>query len=163
LPENPRAIEGITRTQLKKIELLKSFISQFNEAEFLREETRLNSFAKSGTYFQSRLQGVRDREHIEIAFLNSQNNLIATKRLFEGTISEAPIFPREIIKEAFNHNAKNIIIAHNHPGGSRQPSSADLEITRKIKEALNTVQVGLIDHIIVAGNSYVSLMEQGLM
>jgi DNA repair protein RadC len=158
--ENPRAIEGVTRTQAKKLELLKALISQYNETMFVREEKSLNSSAKSGEYFLTRLRGVRDREYLEIAFLNAQNNLIATNRMFEGSIDEAPIYPREIIKEVLNHNAKSIIVAHNHPGGTLQPSGADIEMTRRVGTALDTIGVKLLDHIIVAGDRYISLKEK---
>ena len=159
---HPAAL-ALTAKQAEKLQVLKSFISEYNETEFLNESTILNSTTKAGEYFKARLSNVKDKEHFEVAFLNAQNEVIATKTLFEGTINEAPIYPRIIIQEALNHDAHSAMIAHNHPGGSIRPSSADIQITQKIKSALEVIQIKLFDHIIVAGENYYSFAEQGTL
>lgn len=95
--------------------------------------------------------------------LDSQNRLIKTEIVSYGTINEAHVYPREIIKSVLSNNANAVILAHVHPGGSQRPSNADLDVTRKIIAALKTINVAVIDHIIVAGNSFVSLAEKGLL
>ena len=159
---HPAAL-ALTAKQAEKLQVLKSFISEYNETEFLNETTQLNSSTKAGEYFKARLSNVKDKEHFEVAFLNSQNEIISVKTIFEGTINEAPVYPRLIIQEALNHDANNVVIAHNHPGGSCTPSNADVEVTQKIKAALATISIHVIDHIIVAGDSFVSFAEKGLL
>lgn len=161
--EHPAAVDGITKTQFRKIISLVSLIRQYNEVEFLREEDTLDTSSKAGEYFIRRLKGKVDKEVFEIAFLSAKNKVIATKTLFVGTINESPVYPREIIKEALNHDANSVMIAHNHPGGSLQPSGADIEATKRISVALKTVSIKLLDHIIVADNKYMSFAEKGFI
>lgn len=162
LLEHPAAT-GITKTQVEKINSLVSLIRQYNEVEFLKEEVTLDSSTKAGEYFKNRLKGKVDKEYFEISFLNTRNTVIATETAFEGTLDESPIYIREIIKAAINHDAKSIMIAHNHPGGSLQPSRADVETTDRVKAALNVIGIKLLDHIIVAGNQYISFCEKGFL
>ena len=129
----------------------------------MREEDTLDTSSKAGEYFIRRLKGKVDKEVFEIAFLSAKNKVIATKTLFVGTINESPVYPREIIKEALNHDANSVMIAHNHPGGSLQPSRADIEATKRISVALKTVSIKLLDHIIVADNKYMSFAEKGFI
>lgn len=161
--DHPNAVAELKPAQRKRIESLKEFIPLWNEAEFLNEETTLDSSEKGGKYFKNRIGNCTDREHFEMALLNSQNKLIATKTLFVGTINESAVFPREIVKVAIDHNALTVILAHNHPGGSLKPSSADRDVTAKIVKALDTIGVKVLDHIIAASGGYFSFAENGLM
>jgi DNA repair protein RadC len=81
----------------------------------------------------------------------------------KGTINEAPVYPRIIVETALRHKANSIILAHNHPGGSLKASGADIDVTRKICQAMKPISIHVADHIIVAGDRYVSFAEQGLM
>ena len=110
-------------------------------------------------YFRLRLSG-EDREHFEVAFLDSAHRLITTERMFSGTIDSAAVYPREIVKTALQHNARAIILAHNHPSGSSIPSQADIKITHRIKEAAQLVELAVLDHIIV-GSDACSMAKQG--
>ena len=83
--------------------------------------------------------------------------------LHEGTINEAPVYPRLIVETALRHQAASIILAHNYPGGSLQPSQADVDVTRKIKQATEAISIIVADHIIVAGESYYSFAENRLL
>ncbi len=95
--------------------------------------------------------------------LNSQNKINYTALVHEGTINEAPVYPRIIVETALRYKASSVILAHNHPGGSLKPSNADIEVTRKICDALKTISINVIDHMICAGNAYFSFAEQGLL
>ncbi|HEY9271197.1 JAB domain-containing protein, partial [Achromobacter sp.] len=83
--------------------------------------------------------------------------------MFRGTLSETSVYPREVVKAAIRHNAHSILIAHNHPSGSSQPSRADVEVTRRLKEAVALVNVTLVDHVIVAAGSGLSMAQKGLI
>ena len=105
----------------------------------------------------------RDRETFVVVFLNGRNALISTEIIFEGTLTQATVFPREIVKYAILKNAAAIICAHNHPSGQLQPSGDDNQITRKIQQACETVSVQMLDHLIIAGGEYFSFADSGLL
>jgi DNA repair protein RadC len=95
-------------------------------------------------------------------WLDAQNRLITTEELFRGTLTQTSVYPREVVKRALAHNAAAVILAHNHPSGVAEPSAADVSLTRVLKEALNLVDVRLLDHFIVAGTEQpLSLAERG--
>jgi DNA repair protein RadC len=102
-------------------------------------------------------------EHCLALYLDNQLHLIATGELARGTLNQATIYPREVVREALGHHAAAIILAHNHPSGNAQPSHADQIFTRQLKEALLLVDIKLLDHIIVAGNHVTSMAEQGFL
>lgn len=95
--------------------------------------------------------------------LDAQNRVNYAALVHEGTINEAPVYPRLIVETALRHQANSVILAHNHPGGSLQPSQADIEVTKRITAALEAISIGVVDHIIVAGERYVSFAEKGLI
>ena len=105
----------------------------------------------------------RDRETFVVLFLNGRNALIATEIVFEGTLTQAVVFPREIIKYALLKNAAAIICGHNHPSGEIKPSGDDQAITRKIKQACQLVDIQLLDHLIIAAGEYYSFADSGLL
>lgn len=160
--EHPKAVP-CTAAQKKKLIALNEFISSYREALFLKETIEINSSQKAKDYFLSRLCNKYDFERFEVAFLNTQNEIIATQTLSEGVINEAVVYPRKLVEAVINHDASRVILAHNHPGGSLKPSSADIELTKKLYEALKTISVAIIDHIIVANNETYSFAEQGLL
>lgn len=157
--ENPTALE-ITKPQLEKIEALRELKGLYGNLRVAESDKYvIDSSYKAGNYFKNYFTGIKDKERFVCSFLNSQNTIISTKVVFEGTINEAPIYPREIVKAALLNNACSVAFAHNHPGGSLKPSNADLNVTSRIREAMRTVSINVIDHIIVAGDSYYSFAE----
>lgn len=97
-------------------------------------------------------------------WLDAQNRLIASEEMFRGSLTQTSVYPREVVKSALQHNAAAVIFAHNHPSGVSEPSLADTLLTRQLKEALALVDVRLLDHFIVAGNtSPLSLAERGMV
>jgi len=105
----------------------------------------------------------RDRETFVVCFLNRRNALLSTEVLFEGTLTQAVIFPREIVKYALLKNAAAIICGHNHPSGEVKPSGDDQTITSKIKKACELVDVQLLDHLIIANGEFFSFADSGLL
>ena len=104
-----------------------------------------------------------ESERFDVLFLNSQNKLIEHIPMFCGTIDGASVYPREIIKKALELNASALIIAHNHPSGSLVPSHADKDITKKIKDAAELMDIRLLDHLIVGGMDTYSFAENDLI
>lgn len=105
----------------------------------------------------------REREAFGVLFLNAAHRLIAFEVLFEGTLTQTSVYPRELVRRALAHNAGAVILSHNHPSGNAEPSHADEFLTQSIKSALALVDVRVLDHVIVAGADAVSLAERGLL
>ena len=103
------------------------------------------------------------REVFLVLFLDAQNRVVTTEEMFSGTLTQASVYPREVVKRALHHNAASVIFAHNHPSGIAQQSQADELITKQLKEALALVDVRVLDHFIVAGNTTLSFVERGLL
>jgi DNA repair protein RadC len=96
-----------------------------------------------------------------VLMLDSQNRLIEARELFRGTVSQTAVYPREVVKAALVANAASVILAHNHPSGVAEASRADRMLTDALKSALATVDIAVLDHLIVAGSTTVSFAERG--
>ena len=106
---------------------------------------------------------LEEREHFHVLFLNNQHKLLLDDRLFSGTIDGASVYPREVVKRALQCNAAAVILAHNHPSGICVPSEADKGITDKLKQALSTIDIRILDHIIVGHMETYSFAEHGAL
>ncbi|WP_411743761.1 RadC family protein [Reinekea sp.] len=111
------------------------------------------------------LAKMRDLDHEEFAciWLDNQHQVLAFETLFKGTIDSAAVYPREVIKTALKHNAAAVIIAHNHPSGIAEPSQADQLLTEKLKKAFSSIDVRLLDHMVVGQGVVVSFAERGIL
>jgi len=105
--------------------------------------------------------GHRQVEHCIALYLDNQLRVIATGELARGTLSQASVYPREVVREALRHHAAALIVAHNHPSGLAEPSAADRGFTQQLKQALALVDIKLVDHLIVAGAAVISMAELG--
>ena len=112
-------------------------------------------------YLKVSLKGAVDEE-FKMLFLDNRNQLIAVETFETGTVNRSVVYPRKVVERALYNHASGVIIAHNHPAGTLQPSQDDSTITNAIKTALETVDIVLLDHIIIGGNSYFSFKENGL-
>lgn len=105
------------------------------------------------------------REKAEVfacLFLDNRNRVISFDKMFFGTIDGASVYPREVVRAAINHNAAAVIFAHNHPSGVAEPSNADEQITKRLKDALALVDVRVLDHFVI-GDDIVSFAERGIL
>lgn len=100
-----------------------------------------------------------EREVFALLFLDVKNRLIACELMFNGTLTSCSVYPREVVKAALNHNAHAVILSHNHPSGSAEPSESDCALTCVLKDALAMVDVKVLDHIIVGGGTTHSFAE----
>ena len=123
----------------------------------------LRSSREVADYLNHSLRHLK-KEVFKVIFLDSSLAIIATELLFEGTLASNTIYPRELIKAALGHNAAALVIAHNHPSGSLEPSSADKELTRTLLSACQMMDIQLLDHLIIgAGSQPFSFADHGLM
>ncbi|WOO48771.1 DNA repair protein RadC [Hafnia alvei] len=131
-------------------------------ARRFKRRTKLTSPNQTREYFKLKLASY-EYEAFCAMFLNNQNQVLAFKELFRGTINETAIYPREVVKQALLLNAAAIIFVHNHTSGDPEPSQADKHITLKLKYALELVDIRVLDHFVVGGTESVSFAERGFL
>lgn len=148
LPPNPigAAIELVKRAYVTQMEQRSCFESPGAVRDYLRIQTRDLQY-----------------EVFIVLFLDARHRLIAAEEMFRGTLTQTSVYPREVVKRALHHNASAVILSHNHPSGSAEPSTADEMLTRTLKETLALVEVRVLDHMIVAGSDVLSFAERGLI
>jgi DNA repair protein RadC len=105
----------------------------------------------------------KNREVFLVIFLNGRNQIIKMEILFEGTLSTSAVYPREVVKRTIDNDAAALVFVHNHPSGNPNPSQDDLTITKKLKKAVQAIDVSVHDHLIIAGNDVYSFADHGLI
>lgn len=118
--------------------------------------------AETIDYLQLKL-AEREHEVFCVMYLDNRHRILCFEELFRGSIDSTHVYPREIVKLALQHNAAAVILAHNHPSGSAEPSQADQQITQRIKETLTLFEIRVLDHIVIGAIETVSFAERGLM
>ena len=103
----------------------------------------------------------QEHEVFGVIFLDAKHRVLAFEVLFHGSIDGASVYPRQVVKRALAHNAAALILTHNHPSGVAEPSQADRVLTRRLKEALELVDVRVLDHFIVGDGEPLSMAEYG--
>lgn len=126
----------------------------------LRERETLHDPLASARYLKSRLAGY-PYEVFACLFLDNRHRVIAFEELFRGSIDGAHVHPREVVRRCIAHNAAAAILAHNHPSGIAEPSAEDRAITRRLREALNLIEVRLLDHFVIGDGAPTSLAQRG--
>jgi DNA repair protein RadC len=159
--EHPTSVNA-TETQRKKIDQLKELRNLYHNLKSQDKVYRIDSSQKAGEYFREYFADTKDKERFACSFLDTSNRIIATKIISTGTINQAPVFPREILKSALLYDSCSVILAHNHPGGSMSPSPEDITVTKLIGDALATIRINVMDHIIVGDENFTSFAEKGL-
>lgn len=128
----------------------------------LRERAVFDSPRTVGEYLQLQL-GSRAHEVFAVLFLNAQHRLIAMEELFRGTLTQASVYPREVVLRALHHHAAAVVLAHNHPSGVAEPSRADEMLTQNLKSSLALVDVRVLDHVLVSASGWRSMADLGLV
>ena len=105
--------------------------------------------------------GPLEREVCACMFLDNRHQMIEYNELFLGTVNQASVYPREIVKRALTLNASTLVLLHNHTSGSCEPSEPDKTITKRVQAALALIDITLLDHVVVGGGTYVSFAERG--
>jgi len=109
------------------------------------------------------LSGAARREMFLVCFLNSQNQVITTEVLFEGTLNTSAVYPREVVERVIALGCGSLILCHNHPSGCTTPSSSDRAVTRKLQKAMEAIDVQILDHIILGGSEFFSFADHRLI
>ncbi len=121
----------------------------------------LESVCAAKDYWKLRLSGLKN-EQFAIMYLDTKHKVIACETLFKGTLNTCYVYPRTVLQRVIKLNAAAVMFAHNHPSGTSEPSQADIAITNKLTDACNTIDVQVLDHIIVGKDCY-SFAEHGLI
>lgn len=130
----------------------------------ITEEIRAGEVLNSPRIVKEYLQmllALRGYESFVVLFVDVKNRLIASEELFRGSLTQTSVYPREVVKACLTHNAASVILAHNHPSGTPEPSPADHALTQALKQALALIDVRVLDHFVVAGRQVYSFAEHG--
>jgi DNA repair protein RadC len=160
--ENLKSIEGLGEAAAVNIAALREFFGIYFTDKGRQDKDQITKMSSLLEILRASI-GHKTNEVLFAIFLNPANEVLATKELGEGTVSQASAFPRRILEECLKLKATSIILAHNHPGGIAEPSGMDERITIEIQKALALVEISLQDHIILAGNEYYSFKRMGLL
>ena len=152
---------GLGRARYAQLQALLEMVRR-NLQEQLQRADALENPNATRTFLSSRLRHL-PYEVFACLFLDNRHRVIEYEELFRGTIDGASVHPREVVRQALHHNAAAIILAHNHPSGVAEPSRADIQLTRRLVEALSLVDVRVIDHVVIGDGPGVSLAERGLL
>lgn len=135
------------------------------QRQLLEQATQPDTLTSSAATRRYLISKFRFHEHevFSCVFLNNQHHVVKIEELFRGTIDGAAVYPREVVKRCLYHNAAAVIFAHNHPSGVAEPSQADLAITQRLKDALGTIEVRVLDHLVIGCNQIVSMAERNML
>ena len=155
------AVAGVGKARLAILMALPELARRYFESS-LDMGQPIRSPADTEAFLRARL---RDLPHELFCglYLDSRHRVVRFVELFRGTIDGTSVYPREVVKEALAANAAAVILAHNHPSGVAEPSQADERITRRLKAALDLVDIRLLDHLIVGDGVTTSLASRGLL
>lgn len=160
-PESLRRVKGISDAGIAAIRIARASALRLLKAE-IAERPMLGNWQALLDYLRADM-AASHIERVRVLFLNTRNILIRDEVVAEGSIDQAPVYVREIVKRAMDLGAAAIIVVHNHPSGDPKPSRADIEITRMLSEAGRKLGVTVHDHLIIAADGHASMKALGLM
>ena len=155
-----KTVKGLGPAKFAQIIAVKA-IAQRSLKATLKRKLAIHNSDEVRSFLLTKMRAY-ENEVFACLLLNTKNQLIKYQELFQGSINSASVYPREVVKLALKHNAAAIIFAHNHPSGSQQPSRADKQLTRQLKDALDLIDVTVLDHIIIGEGTF-SMAERGLI
>ena len=160
-PNQLVAIKGLGPAKQAEITAVSELVNRAMR-ESLEVRSVLRDPADVRQYLQLQLGG-KTKEVFAVLFLNTQHHLLAMEELFQGTLTQATVYPREVAVAALRHHAAAVILAHNHPSGHSEPSSADIHLTETLTRTLQLIDVRVLDHMIVTAGGVYSMAEHGLI
>jgi DNA repair protein RadC len=160
-PEELKKIEGFGPATEVFWLLWRETWARLHESS-VRERAVLSSPDAVIRFARARL-GIQATEEFWIALVDNKNRLMEWERVSQGTVSQAPVYPREVLAKALLHKASGIILVHNHPGGDPKPSSQDVNLTRRIVRAASDLDLRVLDHLIVTDTTHYSFQENGML
>ena len=155
---NPK-LYGLTKSQQEKVSALRDVLATYTS---MREGITGKAIRQAKDAVEVAAQNLRtlDHEELWVAYLSKENVVIAYEMLFKGSLDAVTISHRQIIARALSRNASNIILFHNHPSGNPTPSLSDINQTRMVNNACKTMEIQLLDHIIIGAGNYYSFADE---
>lgn len=160
-PENLSLIPEIGNATIALFKLMQQVLQRVTQEQLLKKPI-VGSWDQLITYARTSI-GYKTKENLHILYLNTKNMLITDEVHEHGSTNSISIYPREIAKSALYYDASSVILIHNHPSGVTKPSDSDLSITKDIQKALLSINVSVIDHVIISSTSYFSFKAHGLL
>jgi len=157
-----REVKGMGDAKACQIKAALELAKRFSQQRWNRQEVRVQNSEEVYRYLHLRLRDL-SREVFQVLFLTTRHDIITDRILFEGSLTESVVSPREIIAAALQDAAAAVILVHNHPSGDPHPSSEDKKVTEKIILACRPFDLTVLDHLIIGRDSYFSFADQGLI
>lgn len=154
-------VDGVGKANSVGILLIKAVADRYLEARIIFRDVVKNS--EDLMNYLNHIIGYKAKEHFVGIFLDAKNRVLASEILFSGSLTQSSVYPREVIIHALYHKAAAVIFAHNHPSGDVSPSKSDLQITKKLCFALNSVGILVQEHIITGTQGFFSFAAKGLI
>ncbi len=152
-------VKGIGDTSIVLIKLIRSLLTKYSEERMFSADA-INSPERVYEFSKFKL-GSKSNESLMAIFLNTKNMVINYEIISEGSIDSVAVYPRRIIEQALKYNASGIILVHNHPSGDTEPSTSDRELTSELKNISESMDIRLLDHVIVSKKGYYSFSQKG--
>lgn len=160
-PARLRGVDGVGDAVVLELKLVEAAATRLARARVI-DRPVISSWDALLDYCHTAMAH-RDVEQFRVLFLDRKNTLIADEEQARGTVDHVPVYPREVLKRALEHNASALILVHNHPSGDPTPSQADIEMTERIRAAGEMLSVTLHDHLIIGREREISFRSQGLL
>ena len=152
-------VRGIGKNKAMQLLAMAELGKRYNKEKRSNIITKISCAQEVFNLFKEDLED-KKQEHFYIVMLNNQNNIIGKELLTKGILDASIIHPREIFKSAIRNSSSKIILVHNHPSGNPEPSREDLDITKRLMEAGEIVDIKIIDHVIIGGDEWWSWAEE---
>lgn len=159
--EDLKLVDGIGESAAVLLKLVPQIVQKARIAE-AEKETVLTTVSRVGAYLLERYEGEKHEVLYQLC-LDRKGKLLACKRLHDGGVAGAELDVRRVVENAILTRASGVILAHNHPSGIALPSAEDVAATARVRDALRTIEVELVDHIIVADGDFVSMERSGYL
>ncbi len=160
--EDLAKVKGMGKESALALKAFRSVLSYYFSEELYDNPGQINSLTSLIDYAKSQI-GDKHNEVMLVVYLNAKGEVIHSDIISEGTINQLTAYPRKMVEDALRHNASSLIMVHNHPGGNPEPSSADIELTDLIGNALSVVDIDISEHLILAGSEYFSFASKGML
>lgn len=152
-------IDGVGPKNVFGLKLIPAVSRRYLETKVVHSEPLNNAAALFDFLYHS--MAAKSRECFKVLFLDAKNRVTGVETLFEGTLTASSVYPREVVQAAIHHRAAAVIFAHNHPSGDPEPSTADVDITRRLVLACMTVGITVHEHLVVGNGQYYSFADHG--
>lgn len=153
--------KGLGEAKFVQLQAVLELARRFFQSE-AKEKRKFTSSAATIQFVSSQICHYQS-EVFAVLLLDSQHQFLHFQTVFFGTINAAPVYPRELVKLALSYNAAAVVLAHNHPSGVAEPSISDQKITQRIQNAMQLMDIRVLDHIVVGHGQHTSMAERGMM